>query len=104
MSTFTEGLLTLEEAARLLGVSKITLRRWTRSGSLGCVRVGQRGDRRFRREDLEFYVAARIRSGSVGDVPSIVREGVGEAPALARSGVVGDMPSASIGMMGAGRE
>jgi len=65
MASFTEGLLTLEDAARLLGVSKITLRRWTRSGSLGCVRVGQRGDRRFRREDLEEYVSTRVRSSSM---------------------------------------
>jgi excisionase family DNA binding protein len=65
MATFNEGLLTLEDAARLLGVSKITLRRWTRSGSLGCVRVGQRGDRRFRREDLEEYVSTRVRSSTM---------------------------------------
>jgi excisionase family DNA binding protein len=65
MASFNEGLLTLEDAARLLGVSKITLRRWTRSGSLGCVRVGQRGDRRFRREDLEDYVSTRVRSSSM---------------------------------------
>jgi excisionase family DNA binding protein len=65
MAGFNEGLLTLEDAARLLGVSKITLRRWTRSGSLGCVRVGQRGDRRFRREDLEEYVSTRVRSSTM---------------------------------------
>jgi excisionase family DNA binding protein len=71
MNSFNEGLLTLEEAARLLGVSKITLRRWTRAGSLGCVRVGQRGDRRFRREDLEGYISTRVRLSSVGDMPSM---------------------------------
>jgi excisionase family DNA binding protein len=74
MTTFNEGLLTLEEAARLLGVSKITLRRWTRAGSLGCVRVGERGDRRFRREDLEDYVAVRVRT-SMTEHPQVVHLG-----------------------------
>ena len=60
MYTLTEGLLTLDEAAELIGVSKISLRRWTRDGTLGCVRVGSRGDRRFRRKDLERYISARL--------------------------------------------
>jgi excisionase family DNA binding protein len=71
MSTFNDGLLTLEEASRLLGVSKITLRRWTRAGALGCVRVGERGDRRFRREDLEDYVAVRVRTSLTERTPGI---------------------------------
>ncbi len=50
------GLMTLDEAAAYLGVAKITLRRWTTSGQLRCVRVGQRRDRRFRRSDLAEYV------------------------------------------------
>lgn len=53
-----EGLMTLDEAAAYLGVAKISLRRWTRDGQLRCVRVGQRGDRRFRRADLDAYLRA----------------------------------------------
>jgi excisionase family DNA binding protein len=60
MINLTEGLLTLDEAAELIGVSKISLRRWTRDGTMSCVRVGSRGDRRFRRKDLETYISARI--------------------------------------------
>jgi excisionase family DNA binding protein len=60
MYTSYEGLLNLDEAARLIGVSKISLRRWTRNGTLFCVRVGARGDRRFRRADLESYVSSRL--------------------------------------------
>ena len=41
------GLLTLEEAARYLGVSKTSLRRWTNEGRLECHRVGVRRERRF---------------------------------------------------------
>jgi transcriptional repressor of dcmA and dcmR len=51
------GLMTLDEAAAYLGVAKITLRRWTRDGQLPCVRVGTRRDRRFRKQDLDAYIA-----------------------------------------------
>lgn len=47
------GLLTIDEAARYLSVSKSSLRRWTRLGKLVCSRVGARRERRFRREDLD---------------------------------------------------
>ena len=53
-----EGLMNLDEAAVYLGVAKIPLRRWTRDGQLRCVRVGKRGDRRFRRADLDAYSPA----------------------------------------------
>ena len=43
----TKGLLTLEEAARYLGVSKTSLRRWTNEGRLDCHRIGVRRERRF---------------------------------------------------------
>lgn len=52
------GMLSLEEAAAFLKVSKNTLRRWTNEGYLPALRVGQRQERRFRREDL-LAVTAR---------------------------------------------
>jgi excisionase family DNA binding protein len=61
MYRLNDRLLTLEETAQLIKVSKISLRRWTRDGSLPCVRVGLRGDRRFRLEDIESYLAERFR-------------------------------------------
>jgi len=48
-------LLTIEEAAAYLRVSKTSLRRWTNEGRLECVRVGARGERRFRQEDLDRF-------------------------------------------------
>ena len=51
-----EGLLTLDEAAAYLGFAKITSRRWTRNGHLSCVRIGLRGDRRFKQADLDTYI------------------------------------------------
>ncbi len=47
------GLLTIDEAARYLSVSKTSLRRWTQLGTLPCTRVGARRERRFRLEDLD---------------------------------------------------
>jgi excisionase family DNA binding protein len=44
--------LDIAEAARFLNVSETSLRRWTNAGTLPCIRVGQRRERRFRRADL----------------------------------------------------
>ena len=41
-----DKLLTIEQAAQYLNVSKTTLRRWTKSGTLACMRVGAKGERR----------------------------------------------------------
>lgn len=51
------NLLTIEEAANYLSVSKISLRRWTNSGRLRCFRVGVRGQRRFSKAELEKFLA-----------------------------------------------
>lgn len=50
--------LTLHETALLLGVSKVTVRRWTQRGVLPCTRIGTRGDRRFRKADVQILLAA----------------------------------------------
>lgn len=52
----TDDLLNIKQAAAVLNVSEVSLRRWTNEGSLPCVRVGKRRERRFRRSDLEAYV------------------------------------------------
>jgi excisionase family DNA binding protein len=48
--------LNIEQAARLLNVSETSLRRWTNSGRLACLRVGRRRERRFRRADLLAFM------------------------------------------------
>jgi len=52
----TKGLLKIREAALLLGVNPETLRRWDREGILKSVRVGSRGDRRYKKEDIQAYI------------------------------------------------
>lgn len=49
-------LLNIAQAARFLNVSAVSLRRWTGSGELACLRVGPKNERRFRREDLLAYL------------------------------------------------
>jgi excisionase family DNA binding protein len=56
MTTEYEELLNIEQAARLLNVSETSLRRWTNSGWLPCLRVGGRRERRFRRTDLLAFI------------------------------------------------
>jgi excisionase family DNA binding protein len=53
------GMLTLEGAARYLGVSKTSLRRWTKDGQLQCHRIGARAERRFDKKMLDEFLLRR---------------------------------------------
>lgn len=46
-------LLTIRQAAEILNVHVETLRRWDKAGKLKAIRVNERGDRRYKPEDLE---------------------------------------------------
>lgn len=50
-------LLRIREAADMLGVNPETLRRWDRSGKLPAIKISQRGDRRYHREDIIKLIA-----------------------------------------------
>ncbi len=52
-------LLNIKEAAALLKVSEASLRRWTNTGRLACLRIGAKRERRFRREDLMSFLDNR---------------------------------------------
>lgn len=67
----TTGLLNIDEAARYLGVSKSSLRRWTRLETLACVRVGARRERRFRREDLDRFLDPNTPPTTSPEAPAI---------------------------------
>ena len=46
------GMLTVREVSQLLHVHSNTLRRWSDQGIVKAYRIGPRGDRRFRAEDI----------------------------------------------------
>jgi len=45
-------LLTVREVAQLLHIHSNTVRRWSDRGIIRAYRISQRGDRRFKREDV----------------------------------------------------
>jgi len=45
-------LLTLKQACDMLGCHPNTLRAWDKKGYLVAVRIGTRGDRRYRRDEI----------------------------------------------------
>ena len=49
-------LLTLEQTARILGVSVWTLRKWDDNKKFTAVRVGARNDRRYKKQDVIAYL------------------------------------------------
>lgn len=55
-STTHNELLNTRQAAELLNVSEISIRRWTNSGKLPCLRVGARRERRFNQYDLMNFL------------------------------------------------
>ena len=51
-----DPMLTVSDVARLLSVHINTVRRWSNQGILKAYRVGSRGDRRFRQEDITSFL------------------------------------------------
>ena len=51
-----DPLLTVSEVAPLLHVHINTVRRWSNQGVIKAYRIGPRGDRRFKREDITALV------------------------------------------------
>ena len=50
-------MLTVSEAARLLNAHPNSIRRWADMGLLPVYRIGRRGDRRFKQEDVDGFLA-----------------------------------------------
>jgi len=69
--TPTEGrnerqlVFTSSQAARYLGVSLATIRRWTDAGHISCYRTPG-GQRRFSRDQLDSFIASMHRGRDAG--------------------------------------
>jgi excisionase family DNA binding protein len=60
-----EPMLTTSDVARLLNVHINTVRRWSNQGTLKTYRIGARGDRRFRREDIANFLSLETNGDKV---------------------------------------
>jgi transcriptional repressor of dcmA and dcmR len=73
-------LLDIGQAAAFLNVSEASLRRWTNAGRLACLRVGQRRERRFRRDDLLGFLEGQASTIVPSGSPAAAN-GVSDGPA-----------------------
>jgi len=51
-----DSLLTVREVSQILHVHSNTLRRWSDQGIIKAYRIGPRGDRRFKQEDIDLLL------------------------------------------------
>jgi len=56
-------MLTASDVARLLSLHVNTVRRWTDKGIINAYRIGSRGDRRYRQEDINSFLARHSSKG-----------------------------------------
>ena len=56
MNDTSENLLAVQEVADLLNVHSNTVRQWSDQGLIKSYRIGPRGDRRFRQEDITSFL------------------------------------------------
>jgi excisionase family DNA binding protein len=52
-----ESMLTVSEVAQLLHIHPNTLRRWSNEGRLNAFRITPRGDRRFKKQDVDRFLS-----------------------------------------------
>ena len=65
-----DPMLTASDVARLLNVHMNTVRRWSNQGVLKAYRIGSRGDRRFRQEDIDYFLLRENKASSKRRVPA----------------------------------
>ena len=59
MKEGADRLIGIREVADVFGVDISTIRRWERAGHLHSVRIGERGHRRYRQQDIERLLETR---------------------------------------------
>ena len=68
-NNLTNSMLTVREVSQILHVHSNTLRRWSDMGIIKAYRIGPRGDRRFRQEDITLLLLEESKS-----IPTNVNE------------------------------
>lgn len=58
------NMLTITEVSQILHVHSNTLRRWSDLGIIKAYRIGPRGDRRFKQEDIGLLLRERSKGFS----------------------------------------
>jgi len=66
---------TSSQAARYLGVSLATVRRWTDAGHVACYRTPG-GQRRFSRDQLDEFITSMQRGGRAEEADTVERPAV----------------------------
>lgn len=57
-------ILTVRKVARLLNIHVNTVRRWSDQGILRAYRITKRGDRRFKRDDIDSLLSELNNNGA----------------------------------------
>jgi diguanylate cyclase (GGDEF)-like protein/excisionase family DNA binding protein len=78
-TTEHEPLISVAQAAALLGVHPNTIRVWTEAGRLAAYRINARGDRRYRRGDVEALLAEGADAPDIMPIAEPVRPATREA-------------------------
>jgi excisionase family DNA binding protein len=56
VSEMNEKMLTVKEVAELLNIHPNTLRRWSEQGRITTYKINPRGDRRYKRSDIDKFL------------------------------------------------
>ena len=78
-----DPMLTTSEAARFLHAHVNTVRRWSNQGILKAYRIGSRGDRRFRQEDITSFLSELASDSRGEEKPSLTGKALGDNKLLA---------------------
>ena len=78
-----DAMLTISDVARLLNVHVDMVRRWSNQGILKAYRIGSRGDRRFRWEDITGFLSELASESRGEEKPSLTGQTLGDNRLLA---------------------
>ena len=70
-NNLNENMLTVREVSQILHVHSNTLRRWSDQGIIKAYRIGPRGDRRFKQEDINLLLMEESKSFSTNGATEI---------------------------------